>query len=644
MKSIKMLKRFTLKEEKPSDKIAMSATAKLRNTLLLCIGALSLPAMASDDILWMNKWDQSCYEDGTNTCREDWYKIPQGTHLIKWEVFQNLEKENSRDLFSAQENLEKYGFLFSEENDYSSESGVYNGSYEEPVEYSVSQYGMPIGFVKDKNQLNNINYLGLTCATCHTGKVTYGDNTYFVEAGQGNLDFFKFLKDLSVALEATKSNPFKLGRFKRRFALYTAANVDLSAAPVDAFNGEGYLDEAIDYVVAYEARNQTSVINGPSRIDAIGAILNQVHIDHAGKDDANASPLSAPVSLPYIWDVSNLECMQTNCVADSPITRNAGEVLGVFGYSNIDEDENVDDMVELVAMKLGLNTLFNATPKMDNLFTLEQALSKASPPKWPSSFPPLNAGLMTQGKEVYAQNCGGCHMDISDGLDDSELTEANSIGHRFTKVTRVPYAEVGTDEAFAVDYGYRKETSGILGTIIAQAAPDEVDPETGIPFSESFPETFNALVLLGADTSVVLDNYQSSPEFAIKAIQAYPLLSPSAALEALKIDYSAGHVDLRTPTTDEYRAKPLSGIAFTGPFLHNGSVRTLKDLLDAPEDRPTSFLIGSTDYDVADGGYVNSGDFLLDTSIRGNSKDGHTYGTTLTNSEKSALLEYMKSL
>jgi len=252
--------------------------------------------------------------------------------------------------------------------------------------------------------------------------------------------------------------------------------------------------------------------------------------------------------------------------------------------------------------------------------------------------------LAAHGKTVYSENCAGCHMNVSDGIDDSELTAPNSIGRRFTKVTRMHYTEVGTDEAFAADYGLRKEKSGILGAVLASQRPDEVDPETGIPFGESFPDTFNALVLLGIDTRVVVANHQETLGFKIKAAQAFPNLSLSDATAALIVEYAGGNIDQQELTPTSYRAKPLDGIAFTGPFLHNGSVRTLEDLLKAPKDRPTSFLIGSTDYDTEGLGYVNGGDFLLDTSIRGNGKEGHSYGTQLSGDDKTALLEYMKTL
>ena len=92
------------------------------------------------------------------------------------------------------------------------------------------------------------------------------------------------------------------------------------------------------------------------------------------------------------------------------------------------------------------------------------------------------------------------------------------------------------------------------------------------------------------------------------------------------------------------------GLWLRGPYLHNGSVPTLADLLAPPAERPTRFWRG---YDVVDPvrvGFVSSGPeaervgVLYDTAAPGNANAGHTYGTTLSADDKRALLEYLKTL
>jgi len=96
-----------------------------------------------------------------------------------------------------------------------------------------------------------------------------------------------------------------------------------------------------------------------------------------------------------------------------------------------------------------------------------------------------------------------------------------------------------------------------------------------------------------------------------------------------------------------YSARPMAGVWATAPYLHNGSVLTLYDLLLPAAQRPAKFFVGSRKYDPVHLGYVNEKDpqrgFELDTAKSGNSNSGHEYGTKLSEEEKMQLLEFLKS-
>lgn len=110
--------------------------------------------------------------------------------------------------------------------------------------------------------------------------------------------------------------------------------------------------------------------------------------------------------------------------------------------------------------------------------------------------------------------------------------------------------------------------------------------------------------------------------------------------------------------TDGYANMPLDGLWARAPYLHNGSVPTLRDLLKAPKDRPPQFYRGDDEYDPKDVGFRSDRDrcddgrrlFLYSTEpLRdgkptGNGNGGHTYGSGLSEAEKDALLEYLKTL
>jgi hypothetical protein len=104
--------------------------------------------------------------------------------------------------------------------------------------------------------------------------------------------------------------------------------------------------------------------------------------------------------------------------------------------------------------------------------------------------------------------------------------------------------------------------------------------------------------------------------------------------------------------TDGYVAAPLDGIWARSPYLHNGAVPTLRDLLERAVDRPSSFVRGEVVLDPVRGGFAarpchpptREGRFCFDTNLPGNGNGGHDYGTTLPSAQKDALVAYLLTL
>lgn len=113
----------------------------------------------------------------------------------------------------------------------------------------------------------------------------------------------------------------------------------------------------------------------------------------------------------------------------------------------------------------------------------------------------------------------------------------------------------------------------------------------------------------------------------------------------------------KPPGCNAVIAKPLYGVWATAPFLHNGSVPSIRQLLTAPADRASSFYVGDLEYDPRDLGfrfdpvdprspspperiYYASAFAVKDD---GNSNEGHAFGTCLQADEKDALIEFLKA-
>jgi hypothetical protein len=121
------------------------------------------------------------------------------------------------------------------------------------------------------------------------------------------------------------------------------------------------------------------------------------------------------------------------------------------------------------------------------------------------------------------------------------------------------------------------------------------------------------------------------------------------------------------PDKPGYTALQLDGLWLRGPYLHNGSVPTVRALLEHPECRPKVFYRGYDLIDRENVGFVSQRcesapaadgcaatqtpacmpsdkGWRYDTTQRGNGNGGHVYGTDLGPEDKGALVEYLKTL
>jgi len=118
----------------------------------------------------------------------------------------------------------------------------------------------------------------------------------------------------------------------------------------------------------------------------------------------------------------------------------------------------------------------------------------------------------------------------------------------------------------------------------------------------------------------------------------------NAAVKSLGIDRK------NMVKTNGYAAEPLDGLWLRAPYLHNGSIENLDDLLKPAPQRTKVFYRGYDLYDTVKAGFVSHGPeaervgFHFDTAERGNGNMGHEYGTRLSDDDRKALLEYLKTL
>jgi hypothetical protein len=139
---------------------------------------------------------------------------------------------------------------------------------------------------------------------------------------------------------------------------------------------------------------------------------------------------------------------------------------------------------------------------------------------------------------------------------------------------------------------------------------------TVVPGAEFFSTSTGAVLRKGlADANITGEKL-----LAYNGFRFYPKKNPSDPNEQLR--------PYRPPSVTDLKAGPLLGIWATGPFLHNGSVANIYELLSPPEERSPVFWVGSTELDTEKLGFVSTeraGLFRLDATLPGNRSSGHVY-------------------
>jgi len=241
--------------------------------------------------------------------------------------------------------------------------------------------------------------------------------------------------------------------------------------------------------------------------------------------------------------------------------------------------------------------------------------------------------------------------------------------------TMMHASAIGTDPTMATNFATRTSTSGKLA-----------GRKSGYVFGDPIegPKALNN-VLLGYAVvgTLTYEALHHLPTF-LKALKAgksdageestdaggsvltQTLFDEKPTADALKNLFSklqAKNEGTCEPLTQPcYKARSLNGIWATAPYLHNGSVRTMRQLLLPVEtddetlsgkkrlSRDKTFKVGSREYDPDVMGFKNEGEYELNTELPGNLRTGHegpAYGNQAFKDDPELLrtiLEYLKTL
>jgi len=377
---------------------------------------------------------------------------------------------------------------------------------------------------------------------------------------------------------------------------------------------------------------------GPARLDAVSMIFNRLAGLDIGPETQdylipdNIAVADAPTRYPFLWNAARQDYTQWPGFAKNGnellgLARNLGEVYGVFGEFHPEPKSGLGFSHDYISRN---------SANFDGLRALETWIWDIGAPRWPWA---LDRELVRQGQAIFnrpvaAGGCVACH--------GKRRGERRALFH---STFATPILDVGTDTRECQILARTVETGVLEGASIpllrkelgARAPAFEV---LGVSVIGAIIQQATSFGGTGTEAATAGSEALADDEFMSRFEDlrgAFPLDGTGTGLEA------GGGC--------KYEARVLDGIWAAAPYLHNGAVPSLRELLTPPEDRVTAYAPGPA-YDIdAVGMAVEQTAFgqVIETTgcddlSSGNSRCGHPYGTGLAEAEKRALLEYLKSI
>ncbi|MGS2718147.1 di-heme-cytochrome C peroxidase [Eionea flava] len=617
-----------------------------------------------------------------------YYNTTQGSALLPYDFFLALEQENSDTLFRDNQNMDRYRYL-----------------PQKPTFFNPD--GLVVGFVKETYQ--GKDYMGYTCAACHTGQVNYQGKAIRIDGGPAMADMVGFLTGLEKSMQATLTDEDKKQRFvekvvslnndysneqdvmaslaewTRTVRLYNTVNhshIDYGYARLDAF-GRIYNRVLQHMINKSQLATAMKLALSPTgtriltdqQIDTVlegvgeniildkefGLVLERLASSDAGYPGLNQRNLlrvrnqifneaDAPASYPFLWDVAQSDYVQWNGVANNagvgPLGRNTGEVIGVFGI--LDWTSREKDGFSLAATLTGQENLseqidFKSSIDLTNLRRLESHLKSLKSPVWPEEIlGAIDREKAERGQVIYSQYCQSCH----------EVVERNNWDRVIVaQMSDVEF--IGTDKALAENGISYKGKSGHLKHTLQDVGVGKVFIGEDAPVIQTLTST----------TKGVIATPDSDKIFVRRWLDRIYDIGSSFFENKMPATVKNGNYNADTTSSPyaslyAYKARALNGIWATAPYLHNGSVPTMYDLLKPQEERPATFLVGSREFDPVKMGFRSEGydGFSFTTFRVGDMNTGHEYGAgrtpqldgtvlpALSEAQRWDLIEYIKTL
>ena len=628
--------------------------AALAGLYLLAVVLYAIPVVsgALDDTMEVrfSRPDPSIVADYRNGLtpaqRETYYHLSQGSEILPWILLTAVDVADPGSTKPFVENLERYGLL----PDPARDDGL-------PVGLTVSSSPFTFG----------IDFVGITCAACHVGELRHDGKAVRIDGAPNMFNMQLFYSQAIEALMAATSDRAKLWRTLKRLGRQDYGRYGVAAPFVRPATLVYYganmllhrdrLDARLELIAviraAKEQRDPKHPTSGFGRLDAFDGtrnfIFTRLRKADAGGDfevnRANMARLDAAVKFPPLWSRKAQPLELVAAYREQP--QRFPPVWGFKDYDWIEWTINTNTVLErnftetlgagatVVLDPRRTASLFESSIPMRNMHDLEWLAYYIDPPRWPAAiFGEIKPDLAAAGEGIFRSRCAGCHE-----YGDDRRTPTGLIRLRGMRPE-----EVGTDATVALRISCPVPDTGAL--VIPPRSYTAEDSQllrecAGVKAGTAFTGNSFARTVQAAVDSI------KQKAFASAGIDA----AQQRAMEDLdrreRVLWRDTLLDTHPPY-GPYAARPLYGIWAAAPYLHNGSVPTLYHLLVPPEQRPKTFALGAREYDPVRLGFAvdtacDQQDCVVDATRIGDGNGGHLFGTDLAESDRMALLEYLKT-
>ena len=578
--------------------------------------------------------------------RQSYYHLSQGSEILPWILLTAVDVADPGSSKPFVENLSRYGLLPDPGRD----------------------DGLPVGLTVTTNPFTfGMEFVGVNCAACHVGELRHNGKAVRVDGAPNMFNLQLFYSQAVDALLVTTSDRGKLwdalkrlGRqdWKRYWVaapfvrpatlVYYGANVLLHRDRFDARL------ELLDVIrVAKEQRDPEHPTSGFGRLDAFDGTRNFL-LTRLRKADAGATfevnrvnlvKLDAAVKFPPLWSRKATPPEPVEAYLDQP-----GRFPSVWGFKDYDWVEwtiDTDTVMErnftetlgagasVVLDPKQTGSLFDSSVPITNMHALEWLAYYIDPPRWPEAvFGAIKPDLAATGETIFRARCAGCHEYGNDRRTPAGLIRLRGMRPE----------EVGTDATAALRISCPVPDTGALSIPPRSYSADDsrlLKDCAGVKAGTAFEAASFAGTVQAAVDGIKQKAYEAA------GIDATQRRSMEDLDRRKAVTWRDTLLDTKAPY-GPYAARPLYGIWAAAPFLHNGSVPTLYDLLLPPERRPKAFALGARQYDPVKLGFAvetscSQQDCVVDTTRTGDGNGGHFWGTDLSEPDRMALLEYLKT-